>query len=152
MNSNTADYTCPYCRWSKSRSWSAIREEEELVNREYVGQNFNKTYYLDTKRKFNVKICPKCHKALKVRSYIIWTLFALMIIATAVTIVVSLIRDLFPSDTLEHIGHGSVYVLIITVPALVLFWLLWKILGPARAHVKFDRAKNCNALAPVDSN
>ena len=29
---------------------------------------------------------------------------------------------------------------------LFLFWILWKIIGPARAHVSFDRASKCNAL------
>lgn len=146
MNQDSADYTCPYCRWNVSHTWSQTREEEELIDRKYLGEDIEKTYFLDTKHKFKVKICSKCAKALKVRSNIIWTLFSITILAVAVALIVALTEKFFTSDIVDKIGLYSVYVIVIAGSALVLFRLLWRILGPSRAHVKFERARNCNAI------
>lgn len=141
-------YTCPYCRWSHSHTWIDIREEEELIKSDYIGSDFGKTYYLDTKRKFNVRICNKCNKYLKIRHYIILPLLIASLTGFIVAMVAILLEKTLSYDIIDRIGMYSLAIGFTIGFILFLFYILWWIIGPSRAHVKFDRAKKSNALEP----
>lgn len=150
MKQDGGIYTCPYCRWHHSHDWTDVREEEELLKSEYLGSDYNKEYYLEHKMKFNVKICGNCNKLLKIRSYIITTLLFCFLGFFAIGMACSLLESICSSETLENIGFYGIIIGFIAGFILFLFYILWFVFGPSRAHVKFDRAQKYNALKPYN--
>lgn len=146
MEKNDLNYTCPFCRWNKSHSWTHFQEEEEVIDSQYLGQEFNTTYYLETKKKFKVKICSNCYRYLKIRTWIIRILLAIFCVCILIGFILSLINNWIDSSSVDKIGMYLVATGFIVGFVLFLFWILWKMLAPTRAHVSFERAFKCNAL------
>lgn len=74
-----------------------------------------------------------------------------MLIAGAIALLGIIVNMVF---NLPAVKEVSSYILAISLGfAFITFlvWLLWKMLGPSRAHVKYDRADRCNALNPFYS-
>lgn len=145
------NYTCPYCKWSHSHSWSNTRVEADTISREYLGADIEKTYWLEKKKKFKVRICSKCEKNLKIRSNIITFLLMLSLVCGFVGIVGYVANRLFQSPIVEDIAIYTFGIGLALSFVLFIFYLLWKIFGPSRAHVNFERSKKCNALAPLET-
>lgn len=144
------NYTCPYCRWGKSHSWSGIRADEEVLKSEYVGMDAANTYYLDTKRKYMVKICPRCERSLKVRSTVLWTLMGCGMALVAVALVCIVLEMFAEWPAVDTVGKWTGTIGMGFAALTALFWALWKVAGPSRPHVKYDKAEKCNALAPIN--
>lgn len=142
------EYTCPYCRWNKAHHWTHTREEEELIDRKYLGQDYSETYYLDTKKKFNVRICDRCHSALKVRSVIIWILLGCMTVTVFTGIITAILNKLIGSEVLDRFGGLAVVVAMCSLISCGLFELCWKVFARTRVHADYERALKSNAIDP----
>lgn len=140
------NYTCPYCKWTHSHSWSHFREEEDLIESKYLGQDLNKTYWLETKKKFKVKICSKCDRNLKIRRWIIGILLFMYTGFILVGILGIVTNWIFQSPMIDKIGMYFFSIGLFLGFVLFMFWILWKVLGPSRAHVNFERSRKYNAL------
>ena len=146
MEKDFSKYTCPYCRWHKSHSWTHFHEEEEVINSQYLGQDFNMICYLDTKKIFKAKICNKCNRYLKIRTWIIGILLMVFTVCPVIGFLLLLINNWIDYSSTGIVGLYLFGIGFSSGGVLFLFWILWKIIGPARAHVSFDRASKCNAL------
>lgn len=136
----------------KSHDRSHVREEEEVLKSEYMGYDVENTYWLETKKKFKVYICDKCHKRLKLRSNVMATLFLFEIVLTALAVAGIVAENIFDSALLDDVTTYAAGIAFACAGIHVLFWLLWKIAGPSRVHVKYERAGKCNALAPINAD
>lgn len=150
MKQEIKNYTCPYCRWTKHHTPAHIREEEELIKREYAGQDYTNTYWRETKKKYQVYACEHCQRNLKIRSRVIWSLFACGMVGMGIAIVLAFVERFYSSPLIDTIAKYSIMSGLAILSLLALIWILWKILGPSRVHVKYNRAKECNAIVPQE--
>ena len=148
ININEGEYTCPYCRWNKSHTWTELRPEEKLLDRKVVAENYDSTLYLDTKQKYRVRICRRCSRALKIRDYILAVLIALMTLSFIPGIALLVVNKFVKSNTLETIADYGLGTAIGSLAVAGAFWFIWKIAHRTRVHVTFDDARQCNAIEP----
>lgn len=149
MKQAPENYTCPYCRWSKSHVPANVREEEDLLSRKYLDSDIENTYWLETKKKFKVNICRKCERNLKVRSRILWSLLTCMLCGVGLGVIGIVLEKVITEPWIDTASQYAVAIGLAAGAILVLFRLLWKFFGPSRPHVDFKRASECNALAPL---
>lgn len=145
------NYTCPYCRFTPNTRPAHIREEEEVLDSRYCGSDLERDYYLEKKRKYDVYICDKCHGFLKMRTKILECLSGLAILGGGVAVLGVLVGFVYSSEQVENITFYTFAFALICFCLAGIFLVLWKIAGPSRAHVKYERALTCNAVFPRKS-
>lgn len=144
-------FTCPYCKRHPSHEAYNEREDKELIDSKFMGMDGTSSVYLNTNMVYSVKICRDCwesqRKRKRFREVALWSWLG----AGLLTIIYALISKYIP----ESIHSYTVYVFylflaywIVGLIALPLIYLLWCLFSRTRMHVKFSRAKDCNAIVP----
>lgn len=146
-----AGYTCPYCRWNKSHTWTELRPEEKLLNRKVIAENYDSTLYLDTKQKYRVRICRRCSRALKIRDYVLLISLLLILCSFVVGMALQFVYKLTDNPIIGTYSHYAIAAMTGVALFAGAFWLLWKIAHRTRVHVTFDKASQCNAIEPFKS-
>ena len=133
-HSNT--FTCPSCGEEKPISEAVICEDSEVINAVPIEETSRYVRYLQQKRLYKFRRCEKCNSQIETQKTISTVSRYLGIGLIAI--------GFFTTGWLSLIGG-----LLIAISLLVYF--LWSSITKVYPHTTFEKAKECNALVPIDT-
>ncbi len=136
MLHNSQIFTCPSCGKENPISDAVICEDSEVVSAIPVEKTSTYVRYLQHKRIYKFRRCDSCNNKIEIQKT--------------------------TSTVLRYLGIGLIAIGFFTIEwlclvgiffiALSLFvYFLWSEITKVYPHTTFDRAKECDALVPVDS-
>lgn len=129
-------FTCPSCDKEKPLSDVVICEDSEVMQAIPIEETSRYVRYWEKKRIYKFRRCKKCNRQIKAQKNL--------------------------SEILRYIGIGLVVlgvfsktgifligILLIIISLLVFF--LWSYITKIYPHTTYDKARECDALLPIDT-
>ena len=130
-------FTCPSCGEEKSLNECVICDDSEIINSVELERTSRYVRYLQRKRLYRFRRCKKCHGQITTQNTLSTALRYLGIGLIAL--------GCFTSGWLSLIG-----IVLLFISLLVYF--VWSSITKVYPHTTFERAQECDALVPIDTD